>query len=151
MAEIQLIPNYTSRGKTAVICEGFAYIKDKDLADEKVRYKCIHANAKTRCKGYIWLKNNSVLLQLNGNILGNEHDHIVEPDHIEAKKRMKDFKENLKVQQHTDVGILVANSRDCETAVANVMPNTNNMKRMGRRAKRKVSNCFIILDNVVIF
>ena len=45
MTEIQFILNYTSRGKTAVICEGFAYIKDKNLADEKVRYKCIHANS----------------------------------------------------------------------------------------------------------
>ena len=45
MTAIQFIPNYTSREKTAVICEGFAYIKDKNLADEKVRYKCIHANA----------------------------------------------------------------------------------------------------------
>ncbi len=43
MTEIEFIQNYTNRGGTAAIHDGFTYIKDKNLSYDRERYKCSNA------------------------------------------------------------------------------------------------------------
>ena len=138
MEDPEFIEHYTNKGGTAAIFEGFAYIKDVNLSDEKLRFKCIHY---PKCKSYIWIRHGKAMIFPHGSRLGREHNHEVEPDSIAAKQRLKTFKEHARVQPHAHVAALVADARDCETVVANAMPSSSLLARTGRRIKRKVS-CF---------
>lgn len=128
MSSVEFIEKYTNKGKPAAILNGFAYIKDVDLANEKVRYKCIHYRT---CKSYIWVKNGIALIMLNGTVLGREHNHEIEPEKIEARKRLKTFKSLIEEQPHANISALEASTRDCEVVVANAMPSIDLLKRTG--------------------
>jgi hypothetical protein len=123
------VPKDTIHGKSAVVHRGFAYIFDKNLASDNKRWKCIDY---TTCKAYIWVNENSVVK------IGGAHIHEVQPERIEARKRVKTFKEDVVSQRHGSLDGLTASARDCETAVQDAMPSTSSLKRLGRRQRVKV-------------
>jgi hypothetical protein len=121
--------NYTTRGKSAVILNEFAYIFDVNLSLDKKRWKCINYMT---CKAYIWVHEGLIVK------IGGIHMHDVEPERIEAKKRVRQFKSDVVAQRHAQLEGLTAAARDCETVVQDSMPSTKALKQTGRRARVKV-------------
>jgi hypothetical protein len=128
-ARIVVLETYTIHGKSAVIHRGFAYMFDKPLATDNKRWKSINYKS---CKAYIWINENSVVK------VGGNHTHEVEPEIMEARKRVKSYKEDVISQRHGNLDNLAASARDCETAVQDAMPSTSSLKRLGRRQRVKV-------------
>uniref|UniRef100_A0A914XKW8 FLYWCH-type domain-containing protein n=1 Tax=Plectus sambesii TaxID=2011161 RepID=A0A914XKW8_9BILA len=136
MCDLEFIEKYTNKGKTAAILDGYAYIRDIDLADNKVRMKCIHYSA---CKSNIWARDGKALTLQSGKVFGHEHTHEIESENIEACKRVQVFKAQVKEQPYANLNQLVTSARSCEAVVASAMPGTEQMKKTGWRVKRKVS------------
>uniref|UniRef100_A0A914VY56 FLYWCH-type domain-containing protein n=1 Tax=Plectus sambesii TaxID=2011161 RepID=A0A914VY56_9BILA len=128
---VEFVENHTNKGKAVAIYKGYAYLKDVNLSEGKERYKCIHQS----CNGYIWILNGWALTMKSGSKLGREHNHEVEPEKIEARKRLQAFKTVVKEQPNIKIGNLVSSTRDFEAIVTNAMPTIDNMKRMGRDLK----------------
>lgn len=129
-----VIENYTVHGKSATVHDGFVYIYDTKLAQDKTRWKCINYGI---CKAYVWLHDGLIVK------FGGVHTHEVEPERIEARKRVQQFKTDVVVQRHTHLDNLTASARDCEVVVQDSMPSTAAMKRMGRRHRVKVNEVII--------
>uniref|UniRef100_A0A914VVE7 FLYWCH-type domain-containing protein n=1 Tax=Plectus sambesii TaxID=2011161 RepID=A0A914VVE7_9BILA len=135
MCDVEFIENYTNKGKTAAILDGFAYIKD--LTEDKERFKCIHYRT---CKSYIRARGGKALILPNGQLIRREHSHDIEPEKIEAWKRRQAFKIQVEEKPHANITALIASARDCETVVANAMPCIDQMERKEFRPAPRSEN-----------
>jgi hypothetical protein len=126
---VVIIDNYTIHGKSAVLSEGYVYIFDTYLSLGKKRWKCINYST---CKAYLWVDEGFIVKR------GGIHTHEVEPERIEARKRVQTFKADVVAQRHSHLDGLTASARDCETVIRDAMPSTKAMKRTARRHRVKV-------------
>lgn len=89
----------SNKGGQKVLYEGYAYVKQKDLANNVVSYECEQRRYTSACKAKIKV--------LEGQVIGKLHDHSHQPNpsRHEALKTIQSIKDRA---QTTQASILLA-------------------------------------------
>lgn len=70
----------SNKGKTKVLCDGYIYVKQKNLANGVILYECDRRRSQATCKAKIKILNNEIIDKLN------QHTHASDKPRCEAAK-----------------------------------------------------------------
>ena len=120
----------TKKGKRKIIEEGYEYVKNKDLSNEREKFECSNRRNKAACYASITVKDNRIVGKKN------EHTHAPDTAKCEAIKILASMKQKALNTQETPHQIIGAVSDAIsKKEIVPHLPTLDNIKR-NLRAQR---------------
>ena len=134
----------TERGKAKLLLDGYAYVKQKDLADGKESWEC-ELRRSRQCKAKVHILAGRVVHRTN------EHTHVGDARRSEVIKFRAAVKERAQTTEETPQQILADSVQNLSDAASGSLPSLNDMRRGIRRNRQQVGNPLPIPGNAADF
>ena len=124
----------STRKGTKLVCDGFVFVKSKNLSSGAISYECELRRNSKQCKARIHVVDGDIVKRIN------EHTHAADIGRPEALKVRQSIKRRAAENEETAQQIITQELRGCSEQAAVKLPAINTIRRGIRRYRQVLGN-----------